>query len=169
MGQLRAMRQSDLPRILEIQAQCYPPSMQEGAATILERLQAAGDTCLVAEDGGKVGAYLFAYRSTLGAVTPLGGVFKPCAAGDTIYLHDLALGRESKGKGLGSLLVRAALTQARERGLSHAALVAVQDAHAYWRRLGFRRVDHLDAAGLEAMRGYPGGPEYMVRALQTSK
>lgn len=159
------MRQDDLPEIMTIQAQCYPPSMQEDAAAIRQRLQAAGDTCLVAEDGGKVCAYLFAYRSTLGAVTPLGGVFNPCAGGDTIYLHDLAVGREAEGRGLGSLLVRAALTQAQKRGVSYAALIAVQDAHAYWRRLGFRPGDDLDAAGRETMSGYPGAPEYMVRAL----
>ena len=159
------MRQADLSQILEIQAGCYPQSMQEDAAAILERLQVAGDTCRVVEDGDRVCAYLFAYRSTLGAVTPLGGAFEPCAGGDTIYLHDLAVGREWAGKGVGSLLVRAALGQAAECGLRYSALVAVQDAHAYWQRLGYRHYDRLDAGSRKALRRYPGTPKYMVRAL----
>lgn len=159
------MRQTDLPQVLRIQAECYPPAMQEDAATILERMRVAGDTCLVAEETGSICAYLFAYRSTLGGVTPLGGVFKPCPGGDTLYLHDLAVGRAWAGKGLGSLLVRAALAGAEQCGLRYAALVAVQDAHAYWQRLGYRRCDRLDATARKALRGYPGTPEYMVRPL----
>lgn len=159
------MRQADLRMILEIQAECYPPSMQEDFAAILERMRVAGDTCRVVEDRDRICAYLFAYRATLGAVTPLGGGFKPCTGGDTIYLHDLAVGREWAGKGLGRLLVGAALAQAGERGLRYAALVAVQDAHAYWRRLGYRDYDRLDATGRNALCGYPGTPAYMVRAL----
>lgn len=161
------MRQADLPQVLAIQAQCYPPAMQEEAEIILGRLQAAGDTCFVAEDDGKVHAYLFAYRSALGTVTPLNGAFSVCRAGDTLYLHDLAVEREGAGKGLGGLLVATALTQAQERGMRYAALVAVQDAHAYWRRRGFHHFPHLDAAGQATVLAYPGAPEYLIRPLAT--
>lgn len=161
------MREVDISQILRIQAQCYPPSMQEDSATILKRIRVAGDTCLVAEDGERVCAYLFAYRSILGKITPLGGVFNPCRSGDTMYLHDLAVGHEWAGRGIGGQLVQDALRQAEKCGLRYTALVAVQDAYSYWRRLGYQRYDSLDAASRKALGHYPGTREYMVRALVT--
>ena len=57
-------------------------------AVLRARLERADDTCWVAERGGQVCAYLAAYRSALGAVTPLHAVFRP--AGHDLYF-DLAL------------------------------------------------------------------------------
>ena len=76
---LRPVRAADLDAVLRVQAACYPPAMQEPAAVVAARIaQAAGTSFVAAHQNGAgcdhVLAYAFAYRSRLGAVTPLGGL-----------------------------------------------------------------------------------------------
>lgn len=165
------MRASDLDAVLRVQAACYPASMQEAGDIVLARLRAAPATCLVACDGVEVDdgdadadadavlGYLFAYRSQLGMVTDLGAHFDPTPDGDTLYLHDLAIGPRGAGRGLARALVTDILALARSAGLRQAALVSVQDSARFWHGLGFRG-EPTDAAGLAT---YPPGALYMVR------
>ncbi|MCC2957465.1 GNAT family N-acetyltransferase [Massilia sp. IC2-477] len=157
---IRAMRAADLDAVLAVQAACYPPAMQEAAAVVLARVSAAGDTCIVAEDDRGVCAYLFAYPSTLGMVTPLGAEFAPAADADTLYLHDLAVAPRAHGRGLARRLVEHLL--ARAQGLSASALVSVQDTAGFWTTLGYRPAN---SACADALASYPGEARYMVRPL----
>jgi hypothetical protein len=88
---IRPLAPHDLEVVLRVQAACHPPAMQEPAAVVAARIREARDTGFVATAGGVVLAYAFAYRSTPGAVTPLGAVFSVAGAPDTLYLHDLAV------------------------------------------------------------------------------
>lgn len=164
---IRPMLPSDLPAMLAVQAQCYPPSMQEEGALLLARLQAAGDTCLVATDGDSVCAYLFAYLSVRGAVTDLGAPFAPAARPDTLYLHDLAVAPRAHGQGLARRLADHLLARGREHGLDWAALVSVQDTARFWAGLGFRSASARPAAPGHGLASYPEGALYMERALLT--
>lgn len=160
---LRAMRGDDLDAVLSVQAACYPPTMQETAGIVLARLRAAGDTCVVAEDPQGVCAYLFAYPSKLGMVTPLGAEFAPALDADTLYLHDLSVAPRAHGRGLARRLVEHLLGRA--AGIRASALVSVQDTAGFWSALGYRAaaVDSPDARA--ALATYPGVARYMVRAL----
>lgn len=97
---IRLMTEQDLPAMLAVQAACYPPAMQEPAAIVLARLRAASGTTLVADGADGVCAYVFAYPSRLGAVTPLGARFAPAPDADTLYIHDLAVAPSALGQGL---------------------------------------------------------------------
>lgn len=157
------MRLADLPAVLAVQAACYPPAFVEPAATLRARLTAAPDTAWVAEQNGAPCAYLAAYRSRLGRVTPFGGDFRPDPRADALYLHDLAVAPEAAGAGCGSRLVDLALRTARREGLQ-LALVAVGDALAFWLRQGFRDAGALaDAAQCAHLASYPGAARYLVR------
>lgn len=134
---------------------------------ILSRIGAAGATCWVALDDNRVCAYLFAYRSMLGSVTPLGAPFDVKPDGDTLYLHDLAVARAWAGRGAGRFLTQVALDHAHAHGLRFSALVAVQDAHRYWHKLGYAGHDALDEHALAALSSYPGSPGYMMRPLKS--
>lgn len=159
----RAMRPADLPAVLAVQAACYPPAFIEPPATLCARLAAAPDTAWVAERNGAPCAYLVAYRSRIGRVTPLGGDFAPDPRADALYLHDLAVAPEAAGAGCGSRLVDRALRTARREGLQ-LALVAVGDALAFWLRQGFRDAGTLvDAAQCAHLASYPGTARYLVR------
>jgi len=165
--EVRTMREDELDAVLAVQALCYPPSMQEPAAVVLARLRTAPTTTLVAGEGGTVRAYLFAYPSRLGRITPLAAPFVPAPLPDTLYLHDLAVAPQALGRGLGRRLVQRLLDGAAACGLRHAALVSVQDTRRFWEGLGFQ----VDGARprCEALASYPGGAVYMTRHLADRK
>lgn len=163
---LRPMLDADLAAVLAVQAACYPPAMQEAADVVLARLRAAPETCLVACEGegenGTVCAYVFAYASRLGAVTPLGAGFSPAPDADTLYIHDLAVAPHALGRGLARRLTAELAVLGLARGLPHAALVAVQDSRRFWEGLGF--AGHPPGAMVAAaLATYPGGALYMAR------
>lgn len=158
---LRPMEEGDLAAVLDVQAACYPPAMQEPADVVLARLRASADTVLVACDALGVCAYLFAYPSRLGKVTPLGGAFALAADADTLYLHDLAVTPRAAGRGLARALVARLLGEARARGLLHSALVSVQGTRRFWEGAGYACAPgepvHLATYPLDAV--------YMARRL----
>ncbi len=153
------MAEADLDAVLAVQAACYPPAMQEAADVVRARLRASPDTVLVARDADGICAYLFAYPSRLGKVTPLGGHFTLPDTPDTLYLHDLAVAPRAGGQGVARRLVDTLL--ARAAGLRHSALVSVQDSRRFWESLGYAAAAGDDVA----LATYPAGALYMARRL----
>jgi predicted N-acetyltransferase YhbS len=160
---LRPMTEQDLHGVLAVQAACYPASMQEPAAVVLARLRAAPSTALVARDPDGICAYVFAYPSALGRITPLNAGFTPAPDADTLYVHDLAVHPRAHGQGLGRRLAQTLFDTARGLGLAHGALVAVLDAHAFWKNLGFSETS--PGQGAAALASYPGEALYMCRRI----
>ena len=153
------MAEADLDAVLAVQAACYPPPMQEAADVVRARLRASPDTVLVARDADGVWAYLFAYPSRLGKVTPLDGHFLLPETPDTLYLHDLAVAPRAAGQGIARRLVDALL--ARAGSLGHSALVSVQDSRGFWENLGYAQAAGDDAA----LATYPPDALYMAKRL----
>ncbi|WP_051933268.1 GNAT family N-acetyltransferase [Massilia sp. BSC265] len=162
---IRAMRPDDLDAILAVQAACYPPAMQEAAEVLLARMRAAGETCVIVEDGEGLCGYLFACPSRRGHVTPLGAEFDAAPDADTLYLHDLALAPRAHGRGLARWLVGHLLAQAREQGLNASALVSVQDTAGFWTALGYEAAGTSCPEARAALASYAGGARYMVSVL----
>ena len=104
MYQLRAMQERDIPAVLAIQEESYAAEVLEGEAVIRSRLAAFPQLAWVAEDDDGVCAYLFAYHSRLGKVTPLDGEFCTDGEADCLYLHDLAVAGRAAGRGIGPAL-----------------------------------------------------------------
>lgn len=162
MASVRLMQPDDLDAVLRVQAQCYPPEMNEARDVLALRLQACPDTVWVALDAqGQVGAYLAAYRSVWGKVTPLGQPFAHEAQADVLYLHDLAIGLALRGQGVAQGLIDMARAWALAQGYRGLALVSVNDTVAFWQRHGLMPV-RPDAAGLAALITYPGRAVYMT-------
>jgi predicted N-acetyltransferase YhbS len=153
------LTETDLDAVLAVQAACYPPAMQEAAEVVRARLRASPDTVLVARDAQGVCAYLFAYPSRLGKVTPLGGHFALPDAPDTLYLHDLAVAPRAAGQGVARRLVAALL--ARAGGLRHSALVSVQDSRPFWESMGYAAA----AGDASALATYPTDAQYMTKRM----
>lgn len=166
MLHIRRMKPEDVAFVNHVQTECYSPFMQEDEATIRERLRLAPDTAWVAEDEGGVCAYLVGYRSVVGKVTPLNAVFEIPQSTDALYLHDLAVSRRGKGRGIGKALVQAACEQAHEEGLAYSALVSVQNSKAFWERLGFAEWAGLSEGQRANLNTYEGPAFYMVRDLR---
>ena len=166
MSLTRPMLPTDIPSVVRIQSHCYLLDNIESEAVIRARLASAPDTAWVAERDGAVCAYLVGYRSRLGQVGALGDGFEPATDPNCLYLHDLAVGPQARGLGLGPLLVAYALAQAVREGLAWAALVSVQGSQAFWRQQGFTAMRLDDRDPLQALASYAGGQAcYMTQAL----
>lgn len=168
---LRPARTGDLAAVVAVQAACYGAGFLEPEAVLRDRLRHTAGSWRVAQAGpgaaARVVAYLAAYPSRLGAVTPLHGAFAPADPADALCLHDLAVHPDAAGHGLGAALTATLLAQARADGLRWATLVAVQGAAAFWQRQGFAERGLDDAVQRARLAGYGAGAAYMVRALQT--
>jgi len=138
MYQLRAMQERDIPAVLAIQEQSYAAEVLEDEAVIRSRLATFPQLAWVAEDDEGVCAYLFAYHSRLGKVTPLDGEFCTDGEADCLYLHDLAVAGRAAGRGIGPALVRHNLQQAGAAQLRYSALVSGAGFHRFLVASGLR-------------------------------
>ena len=115
---LRPLGVADVDAVLRIRAQCYGAGFVEPREVFARRLAGAGHCSWAAVRGDEVMAYLAAYWSRPGAVTPLNGDFAEYADASVLYLHDMAVSPSAAGRGLASSLVRAVREQARARGIT---------------------------------------------------
>ncbi|QGZ38102.1 ribosomal protein S18 acetylase RimI-like enzyme [Pseudoduganella flava] len=163
---LRALAPGDLPHLLNIQLACYGPDFIESADVYARRLASAVNCSLVCERAGAVCAYLAAYRSVHGKVTPLHGEFEPSErTPDTLYLHDMAVLPAYAGQGLAQALLERLWEQGRAWGLRHTALVSVQDTEGFWARHGYVPQSLLDEEERARLASYGAGAVYMARPL----
>lgn len=162
---VRDMRADDLEAVLAIQLACYGAGFVEDGVLIARRLAASPHTGWVAEHGGAVRAYLAAYPSQRGKLTPLHGDFEVAPDADALYLHDLAVHPEASGLGLGPRLVRHAWAHALRAGWRHSTLVSVQASVGFWERQGYAATVPADDLQQARLATYPGHSVYMARRL----
>ncbi|WP_294252069.1 GNAT family N-acetyltransferase [uncultured Sphingomonas sp.] len=132
------LRPRHLPAALALQAQVYPAFLVEPEPAFASRLDVAAPFNLAAERDGNLVAYLLAHGWKRESPPPVGAVLDRATAGDTLYLHDLAVSDAARGTGIGRMLVEAAFEAAAEAGIARAELIAIDGAADYWRRLGFQ-------------------------------
>lgn len=162
---IRALTAADLPGLLQVQLACYGADFAESGEVFARRLASAANCSLALEQGGRVRAYLAAYRSRMAKLTALHGDFEAVAQPDTLYLHDMAVHPEAAGQGLARALLQALWQHAREQGLRHTALVSVQGSRGYWQGHGYAVHLLTDAQQLQRLHSYGQDAIYMARAL----
>ena len=164
---VRPLALSDLADLLAVQLACYGEGFVESGEVFARRLASPANCSVVLERGGTVCAYLAAYRSVRGKVTPLHGDFEPPVgtAPDTLYLHDMAVLPALAGRGLARALLEPLWRQAQARGLRQSALVSVQGSQGFWERHGYAAQPLHDAVQRKRLAAYGAGAVYMVRGL----
>lgn len=160
---LRPLDVTDVSEVLRIQALCYGEAYAESADVFTRRLQSPGHCSWAALWDGQVVAYLAAYWSAPGMITPLQGEFEAADPARLLYLHDMAVEPTYGGRGIARHLLEAAQAQAQARGIAQAALVAVQGAHVYWARQGFVLSRPADDRQCGHLRSYGEDAVYMER------
>lgn len=163
---LRNLRVDDIPGLLEVQRACYGDDFIEDEAVFARRIASASNCSVVLQHDDGVCAYLAAYRSRVGQVTPLHGDFAaPEQAPDTLYLHDMAVLPAFAGQGLARMLVDMLWRMARAQGLAHSALVSVQGSQPYWERKGYAIHVLDDAQQRSSLATYGDGAVYMLAQI----
>lgn len=160
----RPMTPADLEGVVEV-ARLSFPNHPEDRACFANRLELHPRGCFVLgdRDSGVFG-YMVAYPWTRGSAPALNALIPALPEdADLVYLHDLALHPEARGGGHTRPVVEQLADQARAEGWPALALVAVNDAAAYWGRLGFV-VDDAQAMA-DKLDSYGADARYMVRPL----
>lgn len=155
---VRSLTASDLPEVMDVQRSAYVDALLESEASFASKLRLPGSGALGAFEDGALSGYLFCHPWTVGTVVPLNAsdLTLPNAP-DCLYIHDLAVRADRRGRGLGDRLVIEALGLAERSGLKACALVAVQVSRPFWERHGFRARSELEY-GVRAV--------YMVRGRE---
>lgn len=154
---LRPLRADDLPAVLRIQREAYGDAYQESAGVLGRKLQLAPEGCWLAEAGGEGVGYVLAHPWSDGAPPLHAEVERLPVGAEHGFVHDLAVSPCARGTGVGGRLL------ARVADWSHAAghrglrLVALADAVAFWRRLGFSGIP------FRLPEGYGAGAVLMQR------
>lgn len=160
--QLRPLRVDDVDAVLRIQAQCYGADIGEPREVFVQRLQSPVHCSWAALQADVVVAYLAAYWSLPGVITPLHGGFASYVDASVLYLHDMAVSPAAAGQGVAQALLQATRTAARERGMRQTALVSVQGSRTYWERQGYAVAAVADAAQQQHLASYGEDAVYMV-------
>ena len=165
---VRPLQAHDVESLLHVQTICYGDAFVESREVFAQRLGCAYQCSIgvVQEGDDALQAYLAAYWSNPGKITPLDGPFTPPASGEQVlYLHDMSVLPSLSGKGVARYLLQHAMTQARNKGLRQAALVSVQGSQAYWERQGFCVCPVIDTQQQVHLETYGEGAVYMTTVL----
>ena len=134
---LRALRADDIDAVLRIQREVYGDDYQESAEVLGRKLSLAPEACWFAEGEGRGLAYIIAHPWS-DTAPPLHAAIERLPAGAEFgFVHDLAVCARARGAGVGTGLLGKVETWAQRSALRGLRLVALADARAYWRGLGF--------------------------------
>ena len=161
----RPLQLDDLPGLLQVQRACYGDEYVEGAEVFARRIASTVNCSLVLECEGVVCAYLAAYRSRAGKVTPLHGDFEAISAPDTLYLHDMAVHPDFAGQGLAHALLQRMRDLAKHAALPCSGLVSVQGSQAYWARQGYELHELRDPQQQASLASYGEDAVYMLASI----
>lgn len=162
---VRPLQPDDLGALMTIQYACYGVGYAESESVYARRLASPDQCSLVVERGGELLAYLAAYWSVAGKVTPLHGDFDHSATPDVLYLHDMAVHPDHAGQRLAARLLAPLWALARERGIRQSSLVSVQGTQDYWRRHGYRPHALREPGQLQRLASYGADAVYMQRVF----
>ena len=141
---IRCLEAHDLPGVLQVQRDAYRSELLEAEETFSCMLSLFPDGCLGCFDGDRLVAYVFSHPWHTDQVVPLDHhrTGFPDDA-DCLYIHDMAVARDYRGRGLARRLLDAVFNLGEQRGVPMFALVAVQDSEPFWEQWGFERGESL--------------------------
>lgn len=155
---------SDLPAIASIAAQIHP-ELPERPEVFAEKLRLYPDGCRVLVAGDAIVGYGIAHPWKLNLVPPLDDFLRELPDdADCLYVHDVVVLPEFRGKQIAGSYVADVAAQARSAGIDSLALVSVYGTTSMWGRFGFRAVAP-DAALRGKLATYGEAATYMVYTL----
>lgn len=123
--------------ILRVQEDAYTEIPPEDVSILKSKWLSSPNTCFVyLSHDNMVLAYLLAHPWANEAPPNL---HEKCSITvcQNLYLHDLALAHEARGKGIAKSLVENLIKNAKVQGVEKILLVAVQNSSGFWAKFGF--------------------------------
>lgn len=153
---LRRLSDGDLPEVLRVQEVAYAATLNEPGEAFAAKIGVFPAGAIGCFEGADMIGYVFSVPWTLGEVMPLHHApLLPRRGADCLYVHDMAVQPDRRGRGVAVRLLEALTEVALKEGLRHLALTAVQGSEGFWARLGFQEERRFEYA--------PGVPaSYMV-------
>ncbi|MEO5587313.1 MAG: GNAT family N-acetyltransferase [Novosphingobium sp.] len=159
----RPMRADDVDGVVAVAATAFPRHFEERTC-FEERLALFPQGCFVLASPRAVRGYLIAYPWALGAIPPLNVLLgRLPETREAVYLHDLALHPEMRGRGHARPIVERLVREVRSLGTSRIALVSVNDTVPFWQSMGFAPV--TGDAVVRKLQSYGDASTYMIREL----
>ncbi|WP_157964781.1 GNAT family N-acetyltransferase [Algibacillus agarilyticus] len=126
--------------IIQIQNAAYTDIEPEDVNVLKSKWYSSPQTCAVfTNHNGKVLAYLLAHPWASKTPPTLNQTI-PITNCSTLFIHDLALALEERGKNRGKELVHYLIDNAKAQHYEKILLVAVQNSTGFWAKFGFLAV-----------------------------
>ena len=163
MLQCREIRDSDWPRILEIQRESYRNEMIETLEALQSRWRIAPGCCFTVEDEIPLG-YALAHPWGKDDIPALNvPILNTTVSTDLLYVHDVAIAQAARRCGAAALLILALTERAKILDLPALALTSVQGSAPFWQKHQFQPAPYPND-----MSTYGDGAIYMKRWLTPS-
>jgi ribosomal protein S18 acetylase RimI-like enzyme len=148
--------------IVKIQEEAYIDIAPEDVKVLKNKWYSSPQTCAVFTDRtGKVLAYLLAHPWASETPPKLNEkIFVTDSS--TLFIHDLALALEGRGKNIGKELVQNLIDNAQAQSFVKILLVAVQNSVGFWAKFGF-----INMPSKEICSSYGKSAQLMVLELET--
>ena len=145
---IRIAHPEDLPGIMQLQARSYDVSLHEPVALFESILNLSPATCFTASYDEDLAGYLLTYPVP-DRYKDFGKKLPVVTGGETtLYIHDLCVSPEQRGKGIARLLYDGMIESLGPIKFKMIVAVAVQDSTGFWQKCGFE---------IGAPYTYPGG------------
>jgi len=160
----RPMTTADIDGVVTVARLSFPDHFESRACFESRLALSPAMSFVLAGADDTVRGYLFAYPWKGETAPALNTLIEAIPAeADRIYLHDLALDPAVRGGGHTRSIVERLVDQVRADGWTMMALVAVNDATAFWQRMGFNAVTSPELSA--KLASYGDDACYMVREL----
>lgn len=148
--------------IVKIQEEAYTDIPPEDVNILKSKWYSSPKTCAVYSDNkGKVLGYLLAHPWA-SEIPPKLNEKIPVTNSSTLFIHDLALALEGRGKNIGKELVENLIDNAQTQNFVKILLVAVQSSTGFWAKFGF-----LNMPSEKTCSSYGENAQLMVLELET--
>jgi len=148
--------------ILKIQEEAYTELPPEDVNILKSKWLSSPKTCAVyLNHENQILAYLLAHPWA-SQTPPKLHEKSPVTNSSNLYLHDLALAHEARGKGIAKKLVENLIDNAKVQVFAKILLVAVQNSEQFWAKFGF-----LDIPNAVICPSYGDSAKLMVLELKT--
>jgi predicted N-acetyltransferase YhbS len=132
---------------------CYGPEFHESAEMVRQKLALFPQGCFACVEKTVFYGYILSLPWLSGEVVPLNAAIRLPPQPDCLYIHDLAVRAEARGRQIGRRLVEKVLHKGKELGFHACTLVAVQGSEPFWGKLGFEILNRQSYGGrLDAAR-----------------